>query len=156
MRIKIIVLLSSFLIFTGCVTVLPPPPMEETSFYLARYDKVWTTTLDVLDKQSILVLSSDKSKGTITTSRFVNFSVGEKAHNKIEEIAYRPELSLGLYTHVHYSFTLLVVPNGEMSTQVKAAANIEAYDTNLTHRWHGCVSKNVVERELLEKIRAAL
>jgi hypothetical protein len=43
-----------------------------------------------------------------------------------------------------------------MSTQVKVTANIEAYDTNVTQKWQKCVSKGILEREILEQIRASL
>jgi hypothetical protein len=43
-----------------------------------------------------------------------------------------------------------------MSTQVKIRANIEAYDTNATRKWHPCKSKGVIERDLLERIRGSL
>lgn len=142
-------------VMTSCATFEPPPATSETSFFLARYDKVLATTVKTLEKQSIPVQSSNKEKGIITT-KSVNYSMGEKAHHDMENIAYRPDVLLGLYTRVRYSYTIQVIPMNEMSMQVIVAANIEAYDQNVTHKWHACVSKNVLERKLLEQIRAGL
>ncbi|HPE44252.1 MAG TPA: hypothetical protein PK380_00120, partial [Deltaproteobacteria bacterium] len=94
-------------------------------------------------------------KGEITT-KFVNYSVGAKAHHELEKIAEKPELRLGLYTQVGYSVTIRLAAINEMSTQVKITADIEAYDTNVTKKWQPCKSKGVIERELLEKIRDSL
>ena len=152
-RINLLILLS--LIVTGCATFEPPPAKEEISFFLARYNKVWETTLKVLEKQSLPIQSSNKDKGIIIT-KFADYSVGEKAHRELEEIAYRPDLPLGLYTHVHYSLSIQVIPMTEMSMQIKMSATIEAYDHNVTRKWHVCVSKNVVEQKTLDQIRAAL
>jgi hypothetical protein len=74
----------------------------------------------------------------------------------MEKIAYKPDVFLALYTQVRYSYTIQVIPMSGMSMQVKIAATIEAYDQNVTHKWHACVSKNVLERKLLEQIRAEL
>lgn len=148
-------LLSLIIFLTGCAAATPRTAEQETSFFLARYNKTWETTQLVLGKQSIPIASMDESKGLITTKPVI-YSVGEKAHHAVEDIAYRPEVFLGLYTKVRYDYTIQVIPSGEMSTQIKVTANIEAYDKNVTHTWHSCRSKNVVERNLLEKIRAEL
>jgi hypothetical protein len=152
---RIIILMLFSLITTGCATLEPPPAKTETSFFLARYDKVLETAVRVLENQTIPVQSSNKEKGIITT-RFVNYSMGEKAHHDMEKIAYKPDVFLALYTQVRYSYTIQVIPMSGMSMQVKIAATIEAYDQNVTHKWHACVSKNVLERKLLEQIRAEL
>jgi len=143
------------ILLAGCAAATPKPAELETSFYLARYEKVWGTTQSVLGKQSIPIASLDENKGLIITKP-VTYSMGERAHNAVEEIAYRPDVFLGLYTQVRYAYTIRIIPSGEMSTQIKVMANIEAYDKNVTHKWHSCRSKNVVERGLLEKIRAQL
>lgn len=140
----------------GCASPPPQGPMvDDTSFYLGRFDKVWEVTMKVLEKKSLEVNNMDKERGEITT-RFVNYSVGAKAHHELEKIAERPELRLGLYTQVGYSVNIRLVAINEMSTQVKIKANIEAYDTNVTKKWQPCKSKGVIERELLEKIRNSL
>jgi hypothetical protein len=144
-----------FLIVISCASIDPPPAREESSFFLARYNKVWATTLKVLDAQSLSIQTSDKDKGTITT-KFVDYSSGEKAHHELEEIAYKPDIPLGLYTHVHNKLSIQVIPVSEMSMQIKVSANIEAYDKNVTRKWHTCISKNVVEQTMLDRIRAAL
>jgi hypothetical protein len=144
-----------FLLLSGCASVNPQPAKLETSFFLARYEKVWETTRNMLEKQSIPVLSMDMGKGIITTKPVI-YSAGEKAHNTLEEIAYKPDIFLALYTNVRYGYTIRMIPSGEMSTQIKVTANIEAYDKNITRKWHSCVSKNILERDLLEKIRAEL
>lgn len=143
-------------ILAGCATPPPAGPMvNDTSFYLGRFDKVWESTMKVLEKQSLEVKDIDKEKGEITT-RFTNYSVGPKAHHELEKIAEKPDLRLGLYTQVGYSVTIRVVAINDMSTQVKITASIEAYDTNVTKKWQPCRSKGILERELLEKIRNSL
>lgn len=144
------------ILITGCAT--PPQAVttgEDRSFFLGRFDKVWDTTLKELEKKSINVKDVNKEKGEITT-RFVNYSVGPGAHHDVEKIAEKPNIQLGLYTQVGYTLTIRIIPISDMSTQVKVTANIEAYDTNVTKKWYPCKSKGVVERELLEKIRANL
>ena len=140
----------------GCATPPPQGPMvDDTSFYLGRFDKVWEVTMKVLEKKSLEVKDMDKEKGEITT-QFTNYSVGAKAHHELDKIAERPELRLGLYTQVGYSVNIKLVAINEMSTQVKITASIEAYDTNITKKWQPCRSKGVIERELLDKIRNSL
>ena len=140
----------------GCATPPPQGPMvDDTSFYLGRFDKVWEVTIKVLEKKSLEVKDMDKEKGEITT-QFTNYSVGAKAHHELDKIAERPELRLGLYTQVGYSVNIKLVAINEMSTQVKITASIEAYDTNITKKWQPCRSKGVIERELLDKIRNSL
>jgi uncharacterized lipoprotein len=152
-RYPILVLL---MILMGCATAQPPAPMvDDTSFFLGRFDKVWDVTLKVLEKKSLTIKDINKEKGEITT-RFVNYSVGAHAHQDLLNIAEKPELRLGLYTQVHYSLTIKLTPINDMSTQVKIIADIEAYDTNVTQKWQKCISKNVFERELLEKIKSSL
>jgi len=142
--------------FAGCATAPPPAPMvDDTSFYLGRFDKVWDITLKVLEKRSITIKDINKEKGEITT-HFVNYSVGPHAHSDLENIAEKPDLRLGLYTQVGYSLTIKLTPINDMSTQVKVTAFIEAYDTNVTQKWQKCASKGVIEREILEKIKASL
>lgn len=144
------------LLLAGCATTPPQGPMvDDTSFFLGRFDKVWEVTMKVLEKKSLEVKEFDKEKGEITT-RFVNYSVGARAHHELEKIAEKPELRLGLYTQVGYSVNIRIVAVNEMSTQVKIKATIEAYDTNVTKKWQPCRSKGVIERELLESIRNSL
>jgi hypothetical protein len=144
-----------FVLLSGCTTFHPLPAQRETSFFLARHEKVWEITQDVLEKQSIPVLSMDNSKGIITTKQ-VTYSLGEKAHSSVEEIAFQPDIFLGLYAQVRYGYTIRIIPSGDMSTQINVTANIEAYDKNITHKWHSCISRNIIERNLLEKIRSEL
>ena len=152
-RYPILVLL---IILMGCATAQPPVPMvDDTSFFLGRFDKVWDVTLKVLEKKSLTIKDINKEKGEIITL-FANYSVGAHAHQDLLNIAEKPELRLGLYTQVGYSLTITLTPINDMSTQVKITANIEAYDTNVTQKWQKCISKNVIERELLEKIRSSL
>jgi hypothetical protein len=152
-RYPIIVLL---MILMGCATPQPPAPtVDDTAFFLGRFDKVWDVTLKVLEKKSIAIKDINKEKGEIVT-RFANYSVGARAHQDLQTIAEKPELRLGLYTQVGYSLTIKLTPINDMSTQVKITANIEAYDTNVTQKWQKCISKNVIERELLEKIKSSL
>jgi hypothetical protein len=140
----------------GCATPPPQGPMvNDTSFYLGRFDKVWEVTMKVLEKKSLEVKDLDRENGEITT-RFTNYSVGPKAHHELDKIAERPEVRLGLYTQVGYSVSIKIIAVNDMSTQVKIKANIEAYDTNATRKWHPCKSKGVIERELLERIRGSL
>ena len=150
------VLVFLLVILTGCATAAPPGPMvDDTYFFLGRYDKAWDATLKVLEKRSLAIKDIHKEKGEIIT-RFVNYSVGPHAHRDLENIAERPDIRLGLYTQVGYSLTIKLTPVNDMSTQVKVTANIEAYDTNVTRKWQKCVSKNILEREILEQIRASL
>ncbi len=152
-RYPILVLL---IILMGCATAQPPVPMvDDTSFFLGRFDKVWDVTLKVLEKKSLTIKDINKEKGEIITL-FANYSAGAHAHQDLLNIAEKPELRLGLYTQVGYSLTITLTPINDMSTQVKITANIEAYDTNVTQKWQKCISKNVIERELLEKIRSSL
>jgi hypothetical protein len=144
------------IILAGCATSPPPAPMvDDTSFYLGRFDKVWDVTLKVLEKKSLSIKDINKEKGEIIT-RFVNYSVGAHAHSDLENIAEKPDLRLGLYTQVGYSLTIKLTPINDLSTQVKVTANVEAYDTNVTQKWHKCPSKGIIEREILEKIKASL
>jgi hypothetical protein len=145
------------MILMGCATAQPPvaPMVNDTSFFLGRFDKVWDVTLKVLEKNSLSIKDIDKEKGEIIT-RFANYSVGTHAHQDLQNIAEKPDLRLGLYTQVGYSLTIKLTPINDMSTQVKITANIEAYDTNVTQKWQKCESKNVLERGLLEKIKASL
>ncbi len=145
------------MILMGCATPQQPPaPMvDDTSFFLGRFDKVWDVTLKVLEKKSLAIKDINKEKGEIIT-RFANYSVGAHAHQDLQIIAEKPELRLGLYTQVGYSLTIKLTPINDMSTQVKITASIEAYDTNVTQKWQKCKSKNVIERELLEKIKSSL
>jgi len=147
----------TFLIFlAGCATApSPAPAVDDTSFFLGRYDKVWDATLKVLEKKSLSIKDINKETGEIVT-RFANYSVGPRAHHDLENIAEKPDLRLGLYTQVGYSYTIRITPINDMSTQVKVTANIEAYDKNATQKWHKCKSNNVLERELLDRIKASL
>ena len=153
---RVHLLTATLIMRSGCATPPPQGPMvDDTSFYLGRFDKVWEVTMKVLEQKSLEVKDIDKEKGEITTG-FVNYSVGAKAHHDLDKIAERPELRLGLYTQVGYSVNIKLVAINDMSTQVKITANIEAYDTNVTKKWQHCRSKGVIERELLEKIRNSL
>jgi hypothetical protein len=146
--------LSLLAVLTGCITAAPPAPIiDDSSFYLGRFDKVWDVTLKVLEKKSLAVKEINKEKGEIIT-RFVNYSVGVHAHNDLENIAVKPDILLGLYTQVGYTLAIKLTPINDMSTQVKITATIEAYDTNVTQKWQKCPSKGIIERELLDKIKA--
>jgi hypothetical protein len=152
---RVTILMFLLLLITGCATVPPAPTAEDTFFYLARFDKVWVITQKVLEKESIPLKTAEKETGEITT-KFVNYSAGHKAHYELDDIAEKPEIRLAIYTQVGYSLSIQVTPTSEMSTKVKINAKIEAYEKNVTQKWHECRSKNVIERKLLEKIRSEL
>lgn len=140
----------------GCaVAPKPPPTLEDTSFFLARYDNVWEKSLKVLEREGLPVKEADKATGLIIT-KFVNYSVGMRAHQEIEDIAERPDIRLALFSQVGYSLSIRIAPAGDMSSQLTITSRIEAYDKNATQKWHPCRSRNVVERKMLEKIRAVL
>ena len=155
MGIRATILVYLLLMTAGCASVSPAPAVKDTSFYLARFDKVWNVTLKVLEEKSIPIKTTEKEKGEITT-KFVNYSMGNKAHYQLDDIAEKPEVRLAIYTQVGYSLIIQITPTSEMSTKVKASAKIEAYDKNATQKWHVCHSKNVIERDLLERIRSEL
>ncbi|HPI91618.1 MAG TPA: hypothetical protein PLT09_00710 [Deltaproteobacteria bacterium] len=147
---------AALFMLAGCATPQPQGPMvDDTSFFLGSFDKVWEVTFKVLEKNSLVVKDFDREKGEITT-KFANYSVGPKAHHELDTIAERPQVRLGLYTQVGYTLTLRLVAVNDMNTQVKVTAHIEAYDTNATKKWQPCISKGVLEREMLEKIRNSL
>lgn len=140
----------------GCAGTPEPQPMQDTEFYLARYDNVWETTLEALRHESIPVGSMDREKGLITTT-FVNYSAGPQAHHGVESIARRPyDPRMAIWSQVVYKLTIHITPITDMSTKVRITARIEAYDKNVTREWHECLSLGVIENEFLGKIRARL
>jgi len=140
----------------GCATPeQPKPALDDTTFCPGRFDKVWDSTMKVLERRSLAVKDIDKGNGTITT-RFTNYAAGPTAHSRLDEIAERPDVRLGLFTQVGYTLTITLTAVNDMSTQVKVKARIEAYDSNTTRKWHQCRSKGVIESGLLEEIRKSL
>ncbi len=146
-----------FLVITGCASAPKPvKPVDDTAFYLARFDKVWDAAVVTLNEESIPVDSLNKDRGVIAT-KFVNYSVGPQAHHDIETIAQKPSAArLAIWSQVGYTLSILITPINDMSTKVKVTAHIEAYDRNVSQEWHECISNKVIENRIIEKIRVQL
>ena len=154
MKLPTFMVVCALLLTTGCATIQPEPG-DDTALYLTRRDKIWETTLSVLEETSIPIKSLDEEKGIIVT-RFVNYAAGPGAHHAIDEIAERPVVRLAIFSQVGYRLTISITPVSEMSTMIRVIATIEAYDSNVTKTWHPCPTKNVLEDRLLDKIRSRI
>jgi len=145
------------MLLSGCATTSQPAKTaEDTAFYLARFDKVWDAAIASLAEEQIPIDSINKNRGVIST-KFVNYSVGPKAHQEIDAIAQKPSAArLAIWTQVGYTLNILITPINDMSTKVKVTAHIEAYDKNVSQEWHECISNKVIENKIIEKIRAQL
>ena len=145
------------LFLAGCATTPQPvKAIDDTAFYLARFDKVWDAALATLAAEQIPIDNMNKEKGILLT-KFVNYSVGPQAHHEIESIAQKPSAArLAFWSQVGYTLSILITPINDMSTKVKVTAHIEAYDKNVSQEWHECISNKVIENRIIEKIRAQL
>jgi len=155
---KNLYLIAVVLIITlgGCASAPESRPKEDTAFYLARFDNVWDAAFMALQEEAIPFEKMEKEKGLITTG-FVNFSVGPQAHHEIEKIAQRPtETRLAIWSQVGYTLSILITPISDMSTKVRVTAHIEAYDKNVTRKWHKCITNGGIEDMILQKIRDQL
>ena len=155
---KNLYLILTVLVFalSGCATAPEPRPKEDTAFYLARFDNVWDAALMALEEESIPIETMEKEKGLITTG-FVNFSVGPQAHHEVDKIAQIPTANrLAIWSQVGYTLSILITPINDMSTKARVSAHIEAYDKNVTKKWHECITNCTIEDMILEKIRAQL
>lgn len=140
----------------GCASAPPPHFREDTTFYLARYDKVWDACIKALAEQGTSVKAADKENGIITT-HFMNYSVGPQAHHDIEKIAVKPSaIRLAIWSQVGYTLSIRIIPINDMSTKVRVTAHIEAYDKNVTKQWHKCISYGIIEDTVLQNIRSHL
>ncbi len=149
--------LLAMLFLMGCAsTPHPVKAIDDTAFYLARFDKVWDASLATLAAEQIPLDNMNKEKGILLT-KFVNYSVGPQAHHEIGAIAQKPSAArLAFWSQVGYTLSILITPINDMSTKVKVTAHIEAYDKNVSQEWHECISNKVIENRIIEKIRAQL
>jgi len=153
---KLALIIAGTLLLAGCATSSSiEKPIEDTAFYLARFDAVWDAAIATLEKESIPIKSIEKGKGLITT-KFVNYAVGSDAHQDLDKIAERPSIRLAIWSQVGYALTILVTPINNMTTKVKITAKIEAYDKNVTSNWHVCKTNKRLEDQLLELIRSKI
>jgi hypothetical protein len=149
--------LLSVAFLSGCASVSRPArPAEDSAYCLASFNKVWDASVMALAEEHIPVDTLSKDKGVIST-KFVNYSMGPKAHYELDAIAEKPSAArLAIWSQVGYTLSILITPVTDMGTQIKVTAHIEAYDKNISQEWHRCVSKKVIESRIVEKIKAQL
>jgi hypothetical protein len=134
----------------------PAKPAEDSAYCLASFNKVWDASVLALSEEHIPIETMSKEKGVIST-KFVNYSMGPKAHHELDAIAEKPSAArLAIWSQAGYTLSILVMPVTEMGTRIKVTAHIEAYDKNISQEWHRCVSKKVIENRIVEKIKAQL
>ncbi len=156
-NVSYIAALLALILISGCASSPKPvKPVDDTAFYLARFDKIWDAATVTLSEESIPIDSMNKDRGVIIT-KFVNYSVGPQAHHDIDAIAQKPSAArLAIWSQVGYTLSILITPINDMSTKVKVTAHIEAYDRNVSQEWHECISNKVIENRIIEKIRTQL
>ncbi len=155
--IHLITVLLATALVSGCTSAPKPvKQVDDTAFYLARFDKVWDASVAALAEEGIPIDTMNKDRGVIGT-KFVNHSVGPKAHYELEAIAQKPSAArLAIWSQVGYTLSILITPINDMSTKVKVTAHIEAYDKTVSQEWHECISNKAVENRIIERIRTQL
>lgn len=67
MKKTLIILLTLFL--SGCATIYQPIPFEKKQHtYIANFDKVWTSIIEIINKKSLPINIIDKTSGVISTN----------------------------------------------------------------------------------------
>lgn len=131
-------------------------PHDNTVLFLSSFGRVWDAFTTTIEEDSIPIDTMDWEQGLITT-RFVNYSVGQKTHRDLMTIAVKPaEPRLAIWSQAGYTLSIHLAAVSDLSTRVQVSAHIEAYNQNVTSQWHECASKGVIERNLLEKVKARL
>ncbi|MFY9110515.1 MAG: hypothetical protein WAR22_05140 [Desulfomonilia bacterium] len=150
--------LLAMLLAAGCASApeQKAAPHDNTVFFLSSYDKVWDALTATLEEDSIPIDTMDWSEGLITTG-FINYSVGQKTHRELSTIAVKPaEPRLAIWSQAGYTLSIRLESVSDLSTKVQVTAHIEAHNQNVTGQWHECASKGVLERKLLERVKARL
>lgn len=163
-----IILLFCFVV-SGCAT-MPVMKVEtqDTFTIQSSFNKVWGALIATLSEQALPIKSIEKDSGLVTTDFFIfvdadsisikeAFKKGSGAvSEKIDIIAYRPKVFLGIWTKGRYFLNIFVKSEGVNTTSIKITAHIEAFESNIKRSWLVCNSKGVIEKEIIDSIKAKL
>lgn len=149
-RITIVSLFSLFL--CGCVTMPQTAPPQKFSTVLNKdYDTAWKMMTRFLVAQNYSIKFTEKASGIMTTNDVV--SEHFDADSAIKKIAHRPSVFMGVWNMYKYSITAYVDKVNNLQTSVTITVSIEAFEHNVSKSWHPCVSKGVIEKDLIDGIQ---
>jgi hypothetical protein len=74
----------------------------------------------------------------------------------VKKIAYNPSILLGTWTGCRYTYNIFVNKLSETQTSIKVNTHIEGFESNLTHNWHICPSKGILENQFFDALKSSL
>jgi hypothetical protein len=132
--------------------------IEDAALYAAPFDKVWGAVVATLSEESYPIGAIDKSSGLITTQQVILLE-GLSAMVATDSYAVRPSNLLGRVAIDKLRVSMNVFANSQDSgsTRVKVTAHFEGMWTGeAANGWYVCPSKGLLEKRLLDAVRAKL
>lgn len=152
--VPVVLTLVAGFIVAGCGSPAVRLQITDTDVIEAPFDDVWAAVVASLAERDFTIEAIEKESGLITTKHMI-FLDGIYTQRELERVATMPSNPLATWVQARLSINVFVKAAAG-GTKVKITTNIEAYDSNVSKRWHPCYSKGVIEQQIFDQIRASL
>jgi len=117
-----------------------------------NFDQIWDAALAALRERELPVKSADREGGVITT-KVASFAASREEVSRVAEVNNVVYDDSG-WTRLGYALEIRLAPRDKEGAEVRVAATrVEAYD-HATYTWQRAVSTGVIERQVLDSIKA--
>jgi len=127
---------------------------RDTVLYAAPFDKVWGAVVATLAEEEYPIGAIEKSSGLITTQQVILDLYANR-----DVVPPRDPCAFGLpkvFTTLRVMLNVFVTSQDSGSTRVKITAHFEGFEEGMNAGWNACRSNGLLEKRLLDAVRAKL
>jgi hypothetical protein len=136
----------------GCVSTYSKAPVsvEDSRSYAAPFDAVWAGAVGAVSALALPIQAIEKESGILATG------LANCGEGRMQEIGDPPSIFLAVWWQGRYSLSVFVRTAETGEVLVRVTTHIEAFESNLSGKWHKIQSRGVLEKEFLDAIAASL
>lgn len=148
----------------GCMQPTVRPHIQNSQLFDAPYDETWNAVVEVFANSSYPIKAIEKESGFISTDwkalPDANFNRKEFSRpdanftrQEFNRLALVPDKSLMMiWGNGRFTVNTLVKSKGDNMTEVRINTYIEAFEINMSMRYHECYSTGFIENMILRRI----